>query len=217
LLFGLGGDPGAEWMEVSWPSGLKQRFDGPKAGESLLLVESEKAPRHIQERRFTLPDPLTTAEQRFAALLLEPQQHLPGLSVLQTDGTRQPLAKVLTPGRPVLLNFWATWCQPCAAEMSALQKLVLPADPDGLRVVGISVDQAGTRDRIPAFLERVGVTYPIYIMEPQELAKLFARPDVGIPLSLLLDKELRLVDVFHGWSAESRQRLDRLTGQAHSH
>ena len=54
LLFGLGDDERAEWMEVTWPSGHKQRFAGPRRGESLLLIECEAKPVRVEERRFRL-------------------------------------------------------------------------------------------------------------------------------------------------------------------
>ena len=211
LLFGLGQDARAEWIEVLWPSGLKQRFDGPAAGTSLLLVEGRETARNVPERRFRLPDPLSPLEQRFVKLLVKPRQPLPALSILDLTNKKKPLTDLLTPGRPILLNFWATWCVSCATEMPELQKLYRGSDSDGLRIVGISVDDATARDKIPAFLERAGVTYPVCAIEPSELAKLFATPDVGIPLSILLDEKLRVVDLFQGWSMQSRLRLAELT------
>ena len=79
------------------------------------------------------------------------------------------------------------------------------------RVEGEGRLAADARTRIPAFVERVGVTYPIYCMSPSELAKVFATPDIGLPLSILIDDQGRVMDVFEGWSAKTRQRLDRLT------
>lgn len=54
LLFGLGGDETAEWLEVTWPSGLKQRAAGIRAGDSLKITEDSKATERVQERRFRL-------------------------------------------------------------------------------------------------------------------------------------------------------------------
>ena len=51
LLFGLGKDQKAEWLEVTWPSGAKQRFAGPKAGDSWLIVEGESQLRPVPEKR----------------------------------------------------------------------------------------------------------------------------------------------------------------------
>lgn len=210
LLFGLGRDAHAEWIEVVWPSGLTQRFKGPNAGTSLLLVEGQEDAHTVRAPRFRLPDPLSPEEKRFKKLRVRPGQSLPALSVLTLGGERKPLMQLLTQGRFTLLNFWATWCQSCLAEMPELQKLHRSLGSEGLHILGISVDDADGREQIPAFVKRVGVTYPVCAIEPAELDKLFTTQDVGIPLSILLDEELRIVDVFHGWSAETRRRLAEL-------
>ncbi len=56
LLFGLGLDERAEWLEVTWPSGLKQRASGIQAGDSLEITEGAEATRRVSETRFRLGD-----------------------------------------------------------------------------------------------------------------------------------------------------------------
>ena len=80
--------------------------------------------------------------------------------------------------------------------------------------MGISVDDDRGREKIPAFVKKTGVTYPIYTIDPAELDKLFTTPDVGIPVSILLDEQLRVLDVLHGWSAETENHLARLIRHA---
>jgi hypothetical protein len=57
----------------------------------------------------------------------------------------------------------------------------------------------------------MGVTYPVCMIEPTELDKLFPTRDVGIPLSILIDDKLRIVDMFEGWSAKTQKRIAALT------
>ncbi len=216
LVFGLGDDDGATWMEVSWPSGLKQRFDGPPAGASVLVVEGEDAPRRLEERRFSLPKPLSALQERFGMVRVSPRQPLPEIAVKELDGRRRLVAEVIAPGRPVLLNFWATWCKRCAAELPGLQRLHARGGTDGPLVVGICVDERADGTAIAEFAKRAGVTYPVYTIDRGELAKLFVARDVGVPVSILLDAELRAVDVFGGWSSAAQARLDELTGAARS-
>jgi len=209
LTFGLGVDKRAVWMEVRWPSGLTQRFPGPEVGTSLLLVEGKEDVRDNTVARFQLPDPLSPEQMRFRSLRVKPQQALPAVTVTEPAGEQRTLTKLLAPGRPTLVNFWATWCQSCVAEMPELEKLHSRSASMGLRVVGISVDDDSGREKIPAFVVKTGVTYPIYTIEPAEFDKLFTTPDVGIPVSILLDEQHRVVDVLHGWSAETQKRLTR--------
>src|SRR5262249_13514598 len=57
-------------------------------------------------------------------------------------------------GKPLLVNFWATWCEPCRAEYPLLNDLAKEYAPQGLRVVGVSLDQDGDLILMRRFLAR---------------------------------------------------------------
>jgi len=59
---------------------------------------------------------------------------------------------------PVVVNFWATWCVPCMAEMKHLVKLQKELGPQGLRVVSISIDDSKTASKIPSVVRQRGLT-----------------------------------------------------------
>jgi thiol-disulfide isomerase/thioredoxin len=65
-------------------------------------------------------------------------------------------------GKAVLLNFWATWCQPCKIEMPWFVELQKQYGPEGLQVLGIAMDDAGPED-VAKFARDVGVNYPVLI------------------------------------------------------
>ena len=65
-------------------------------------------------------------------------------------------------GKAVLLNFWATWCEPCKIEMPWFVELQKQYGPEGLQVVGIAMDDASQED-IAKFASNMGVNYPILI------------------------------------------------------
>ena len=214
LLFGLGQDERAEWMEVVWPSGLKQRFPGPGSGESVVVVEGEDTPRRVVERRFQLPEPLTSEEARLALLRVGPGDALPALELRGLDGQQVSLADVVAPGRPAIVNLWATWCRSCAAEMPELERLHREGEGGGVQVIGISVDQGESRQRIQASLERTGASYPMYVIDRAELGRLLAADDAGIPLSILVDANGRVVGVHHGWSPTTRRALNAMSHES---
>jgi peroxiredoxin len=62
-------------------------------------------------------------------------------------------------GRLVLVNFWATWCPPCVAEMPALERLHKTLAPEGLVVLGVSVDE--DEKALESFLAKSQVSFPI--------------------------------------------------------
>ncbi|MFU8877681.1 MAG: TlpA family protein disulfide reductase, partial [Wenzhouxiangellaceae bacterium] len=88
-------------------------------------------------------------------------------------------------GAPLLVNFWATWCQPCIREMPMLDTLHASA-PQGLRVIGIAIDEARL---VGPFVERLGIDYPILIGtdDVHETRNRYGNPAGLLPYSVLVD------------------------------
>ena len=103
-------------------------------------------------------------------------------------------------GRPVVLNFWATWCAPCREEMPELKQL---AASGAAQVVGIALDEGGA-DAVKPFVELHGINYTVLLGDQET----FTRFDgVGIPYTLLLDSSLRVVKSYRG--TITREALER--------
>lgn len=90
-------------------------------------------------------------------------------------------------GKVVLVNFWATWCLPCRAEMPFLESMWKRHRDDGLVVVGLSVDRGG---EVQQFVRERSITYPIAVVGGDAQAAFGGVP--GIPTSFLLDREGRV-------------------------
>jgi cytochrome c biogenesis protein CcmG/thiol:disulfide interchange protein DsbE len=93
-------------------------------------------------------------------------------------------------GKVVLVNFWATWCAPCRAEMPLLEGMYQRHRDRGLTIVGLAVDRTTTA-KIEAFVRDRGVTYPIAHVGA-EAERRFGGVQ-GYPTSFLLDKQGRIV------------------------
>jgi len=63
-------------------------------------------------------------------------------------------------GKDILLNFWATWCQPCKIEMPWFEQFEKQYGPQGLQVIGVAMDD-GSKEDIAKFTKNLGVDYPI--------------------------------------------------------
>jgi peroxiredoxin len=115
-------------------------------------------------------------------------------------------------GRVVLVNFWATWCEPCESEMPAMERLydALPRDTFELIAVSIDDDPAA----VEAFQGRYRLSFPIVLDSDQAVYRSYQT--MGVPESLLIDREGRIVERYVGpraWDADEYvERIRALTG-----
>lgn len=101
------------------------------------------------------------------------------------DGDGNPVSLADFRGQGLVVNFWATWCAPCVAEMPALDRLNADLSDDGITVLAISEDR-NPETVVPAFYERVGLeTLGIYADEGMKLAREAAVS--GLPTTLLIN------------------------------
>lgn len=94
-------------------------------------------------------------------------------------------------GSVVLLNVWATWCIPCRKEMPELQALHTENAARGLRILGVSVDEAGSDEVIREFTGELGITYTILRDPSERVSNTFAI--IGVPASYLIDRQGKIV------------------------
>jgi thiol-disulfide isomerase/thioredoxin len=109
----------------------------------------------------------------------------------------------------LLIDFWATWCAPCIAAMPDLESLVREFAPDGLRVVGVSIDEQ--RKDLESFLERRPVSYPLVHDGGDDPAWWQFRVP-AIPAAYLLNGEGEIVAQWNGKVefADVRAQVERL-------
>ncbi|MHB1096032.1 MAG: TlpA family protein disulfide reductase [Gemmatimonadaceae bacterium] len=111
----------------------------------------------------------------------------PEFTVTTLDG--RPMSDSTLRGHVVLVNFWATWCLPCRAEMPLLQAMAYRHDSAGLVVLGLSVDRTGP-ETVREFLTERSITYPV-AMVGRDVETAFGGMQ-GYPTSVLLDRTGRV-------------------------
>ena len=91
-------------------------------------------------------------------------------------------------GRPLIINFWATWCAPCRREMPLLQALHLEREDDRLEVIGIAIDRL---EAVDAFIAESGITYPILAgqQNAMDIAEQFGADFVALPFTVFTAKD----------------------------
>jgi len=216
LLFGLGTKEGAEWIEVAWPSGKVQRLGSVEAGASLKIVEGSDNRQIVAEKSTRLPDPLSREEGLWRKLKIKKGSGFPHLELRPVQEDEKAGDFALREGVSYFLNLWATWCGPCRMEMPELQKLLPEFKAKRIQLVGISLDKDVGPPEVKEFAEKLGVSYPLYMIDEKSMGEIFGE-EVFIPLSIFIDEEGRVVEVFSGWNAQSEQRIHKLLNLTKSH
>ncbi len=116
-------------------------------------------------------------------------------AVIDQQGYQGILAKYR--GKPLLVNFWATWCEPCRDEYPMLNELAKSYAPQGLQVVGISLDDDGELILVRRFLARNQPVFPNFRKRPgkeeQFINAIYPKWTGAIPASFFYARDGRLI------------------------
>jgi cytochrome c biogenesis protein CcmG/thiol:disulfide interchange protein DsbE len=121
------------------------------------------------------------------------------LNILSANGKTMKLSDLK--GKAVLLNFWATWCEPCKVEMPWFVELQKEYGPQGLQIIGVSMDEEEEKT-ISDFAKKMGVNYPI-LMGTEKVAELYGGIE-GLPTSFFIDRSGKVVAREAGLISEGR-------------
>ena len=150
-----------------WPDIVAARSDAPNGiWFSTAFSSHEKAQKHKRDQNEELRD-------------------LNGRTVRLSDYK----------GKVVLINFWATWCPPCRAEMPDLVRLQRDHRKDGLQIIGITYPPE-QKARVRRFASRLKVNYPI-VLGTRELKSRFSS-DETLPLTVVINRDGKVSDIIGG-------------------
>ncbi len=112
-----------------------------------------------------------------------------GQTLPDASGAPLPLARFA--GRPLVVNFWATWCPPCIEEMPELSDLHRELAPRGLQMIGIGID---THAKIAEFAAKSPVSYPLVVagMGGTEIGRRFGNQAGMLPFTVLIGRDGRI-------------------------
>jgi thiol-disulfide isomerase/thioredoxin len=116
---------------------------------------------------------------------------LPDVTLAAVDGTPTKLSSFS--GRPLMVNFWATWCAPCRREIPLLNKLRAQRKRQNAEIVGVAVD---FREDVLQFVKKVPIHYPLLIGEEDGLAAAEAfGMGMAFPFSVFADSKGRILTI----------------------
>lgn len=113
------------------------------------------------------------------------------------DERGQPHALNQYKGKTIVLNFWATWCEPCREEMPELSSLHEAGKNKNIVVLGIAIDDA---DAINDFTKETKVSYPLLVadMQGMEIANNLGNDKGVLPYTLIIDTDGRIAKTYFG-------------------
>ncbi|MBN2408568.1 MAG: TlpA family protein disulfide reductase [Candidatus Aminicenantes bacterium] len=150
--------------------------------------------------------PLRTAVMTAAALMLggaivlsfapapAPQAgSLPAPDFTLTDLSGKTIKLSDYKGKVLFLNFWATWCPPCRAEIPDFVEAYAQEKANGLEILGISLDTNG-KAGVAAFVEKYKINYPVILESRRNTERLINdyQPGQYIPTTIIIDKSGRI-------------------------
>jgi thiol-disulfide isomerase/thioredoxin len=121
------------------------------------------------------------------------------------DGKDQKLKDLQ--GKVVILDFWATYCPPCIEEIPHLNALLAKYGKDNIEIIGMHVGGEEDRPKVPAFVERLKISYPLASPEDELTRFIFAERD-DIPQTAVFDRRGIMVKKIVGFNGEIQNELD---------
>lgn len=131
-------------------------------------------------------------------------QPAPDFKVSTTSGQQVTLENYR--GRVLVLDFFASWCQPCRESIPHLVEMNRKYGQKGLFVLGMSADEDGVR-AVKAFADKHRITYPIAMAEESTLTDFGVR---SVPVMFVIDKKGQVSGVFRGFTDEVARSTEQL-------
>lgn len=131
--------------------------------------------------------------------VVEPVAELMRLRLPDVSGNDQSLTQWR--GKILIVNFWATWCEPCREEIPVLLRVQAKHASNGVQIVGISVDSV---DKVRQFANEYRIGYPLVIgsMAVIDLTRRLGNKAAGLPYTVVMDRSGRVVKTHLGGISE---------------
>lgn len=146
----------------------------------------------LLSRELTEPEPAPERSPPQPAVI--PEQ-MPDVSLADPEGKLRSLSEWR--GKPLVINFWATWCAPCRREIPMLNALATEVSAEGIEVIGIAID---FREEVLSYLETTPIRYTVLIGEQDGMAaaRAFGMEAIGLPFTAFTDRQGRIATIHVG-------------------
>jgi thiol-disulfide isomerase/thioredoxin len=165
---------------------------GARRGAVLVLIAlAAGGAGYLISRVLLTPELPATAPSQPAVI---PEKR-PDVRLADRDGRLRALSE--WDGRPLVINFWATWCAPCRREIPMLNALARDASHADFDLIGIAID---FREDVLRYLETTPIEYTVLIGEQDgmDAARAFGMATIGLPFTAFTDRQGRIVTIHVG-------------------
>ncbi|MFK3740202.1 TlpA family protein disulfide reductase [Massilia sp. TN1-12] len=123
------------------------------------------------------------------------------------DLSGKPQALSQWKGKPLLVNFWASWCAPCVSEMPELSELAAKDGGKRFNVIGIGIDSP---TNLAEFAKKIKISYPLYVggMGATDLARGLGNANGGLPYTVLIGADGQVKKTYLGKLKFDQLRAD---------
>jgi peroxiredoxin len=170
----------------------------------VILIIFLTPPTFLWAKFVAPPQPVAREQETRPVMPATPAASATNFTLTGLDGKSHALSDYR--GKVVFLNFWATWCPPCRAEMPSMQKLYLAWDQT--RYVMLTVNLRETKEVVRAFADKNGYTFPILLDETGAIASQYRVS--GIPTTLIINENGTVVNKTVGsreWTLEALKQI----------
>jgi thiol-disulfide isomerase/thioredoxin len=131
---------------------------------------------------------------------------VPSAIVKSLDGKSVNTSDITNDGKPMIINFWATWCSPCKKELNAIADVYEDwQDETGVKLVAISIDDARSQTRVLPYVNGSAWEYEVYIDQNQDFKR--AMGVNNVPHSFLVDGDGKIVWQHNNYAPGDEEEL----------
>jgi peroxiredoxin len=131
---------------------------------------------------------------------------IPSVDVKTLNGAIVNTARFSNNGKPIIIDFWATWCKPCVMELDAINDEYADWQKEtGVKVIAISVDDQRTSTKVGPFVKEKGWPYEVYLDPNQDFQHIMQIANV--PCTFLIDGNGQIVWIHNSYMEGDEMKL----------